>query len=807
MRPTRLELEGFASFRQPTTIDFVGADLFVLSGPTGSGKTSIIDAITFCLYGTVARYNDRRLVEPIISKGRNEARVSLQFTVAGSGYTAVRVVRRTRNGASTKEARLEAWRDDDPADARTIAGTAEEVSTRVHDLLGLGYEHFTRTVVLPQGAFQQFLHGSQRERADLLNELLAIGVFDTVASAARTRASALTGQVTQLRARLDGDLGTVTPQRVATAAAMVTQLERAIEHIDAARPGLEDVLAHGKEHARLEQELGAQLTAVTAVVRPDGIDDLVARADRAHAAARAAADALGAAEQEREAADEAVDGLPSADAIEAHRRRLVELDQATAAIDERADTVTSTATAHDRAQQELQTAEEQVATAEAGLETARRGDLVAALVVGIGVGDDCPVCARPLAAHVEVDATALAHAEQVQRAAVATAVAARKAASTAAAGLAAARAAHEAAVSRRAQLAEAIGDSDLPPQQDELDVLAASVAATIDRRSQARAAVATARTQVQQAQQATTAVQELTRAAATTLATARDSVASLGPPQVPDDDLGRAWRGLTTWAREQERELGGRITEVTAAVAAARTRYRDELGALRRELASLDVQTPDARQVDEIRDAVVEQRARATTSHEELVRLEAQRAEVTTELATRARDAAVADTLGRLLDKRNFQRWLTTRALHRLVIGATHHLQQLTDGAYGLTVADGGDFAIIDHANAGELRPARSLSGGETFLASLALALSLSEQVTDLAAGGAARLESLFIDEGFGTLDATTIDVVRAALEELGATGRMVGVVTHVPALAEQLPVQFRVRKEAQTSVVERVDL
>ena len=64
-----------------------------------------------------------------------------------------------------------------------------------------------------------------------------------------------------------------------------------------------------------------------------------------------------------------------------------------------------------------------------------------------------------------------------------------------------------------------------------------------------------------------------------------------------------------------------------------------------------------------------------------------------------------------------------------------------------------------------------------------------------LAAGGAARLESIFLDEGFGTLDPDTLDVVAAAIEELGARGRMVGVVTHVRELAERLPVRFEVRK------------
>jgi exonuclease SbcC len=113
---------------------------------------------------------------------------------------------------------------------------------------------------------------------------------------------------------------------------------------------------------------------------------------------------------------------------------------------------------------------------------------------------------------------------------------------------------------------------------------------------------------------------------------------------------------------------------------------------------------------------------------------------------------------------------------------------------------------VIDHANASQARSARTLSGGETFLASLALALALADQLAGLAAAGTARLDALFIDEGFGTLDPDTLDVVAAALDEIGARGRMVGIVTHVRELAERLPVRFEVRKVAGTASVERVE-
>ena len=97
MRPLRLELEGFASFKERTVIDFEGAELFALTGPTGAGKSSVLDAIVFSLYGSVPRY-DRRAVTPVITQGKLEAKVRLDFTVGDEAYSIARRVRRLCSG-------------------------------------------------------------------------------------------------------------------------------------------------------------------------------------------------------------------------------------------------------------------------------------------------------------------------------------------------------------------------------------------------------------------------------------------------------------------------------------------------------------------------------------------------------------------------------------------------------------------------------------------------------------------------------------------------------------------------------------
>ena len=176
------------------------------------------------------------------------------------------------------------------------------------------------------------------------------------------------------------------------------------------------------------------------------------------------------------------------------------------------------------------------------------------------------------------------------------------------------------------------------------------------------------------------------------------------------------------------------------------------------------------------------------------------------ELVLHRKEGQVAKDLAQHLGARRFERWLMGQVLEQLAVGASRELLKLSSDSYSLTLDERNDFVVVDHRNADEQRPVKTLSGGETFLASLALALSLSEQLADLAVGGAARLEALFLDEGFGTLDIDTLDVVITAIEELGSRGRMVGVVTHVKELAESIPVRYEVTKQGNRSSVARVE-
>ena len=122
--------------------------------------------------------------------------------------------------------------------------------------------------------------------------------------------------------------------------------------------------------------------------------------------------------------------------------------------------------------------------------------------------------------------------------------------------------------------------------------------------------------------------------------------------------------------------------------------------------------------------------------------------------------------------------------------GASALLRELSSERYALIRTEGGSFAVTDAAHGGLVRPPSTLSGGETFLVSLALALALSERIQ---LAGRTRFDFFFLDEGFGALDAASVEVALSALERLRGPSRVIGMISHVPAIEERMPRRLRV--------------
>ncbi|SHE23955.1 AAA family ATPase [Actinomyces glycerinitolerans] len=199
MRLHRLTVTGVGPFRGTETIDFdrfAASGRFLLTGPTGSGKTTIIDAIVFALYGQVADSDGSSkqrirstLVDPAV-----RSTVDLVFSNSAGVYRVLRTPEYMRpkqrgSGTTKQNATVKLWRMSAPAGA-----TVDEPITRVDEagkeirrIVGLDREQFTQTVILPQGKFARFLRATSDQRHELLRDVFGTGIFDAMQEELRAR--------------------------------------------------------------------------------------------------------------------------------------------------------------------------------------------------------------------------------------------------------------------------------------------------------------------------------------------------------------------------------------------------------------------------------------------------------------------------------------------------------------------------------------------------------------------------------------------------------------------------------------------
>jgi DNA repair protein SbcC/Rad50 len=777
MRPHKLELAGFTAFRESVEIDFADADLFALVGPTGAGKTSIIDALCFALYGRVPRL-DGRMVAPVISAGRPEARICFDFTVDGRSYTAVRIVRRSGQGASTAEARLE-------QDGEVLAGDADGVTKAVEALLGLSYEQFTTCVVLPQGEFARFLRDTPKGRQELLVRLLELDVYRRMGHAANQRAAAA-GALAQAAADQLAQLTDATEDAVAAAQGRIERLRALRAQVQAAMPRLDGLLAEGRQVVADGEAAARRADLLATVTPPDGLDALLDAAERVDADARAAQTRYERAEVALGQAEQALVTLGDRTELElvrsAHTERVRLAADLPALVD-----------AFERAQAEAAAARAGVGQAEVRLEAARREHAAHDLSRHLIAGAPCPVCEQPVRTPpVRPAPAALTDAERARQVA---AVEYDRATSAAAA----ADGAVQARRTRLFELEQALADQ---PNPDELERVLAAVGAAEAAVAAARAAEKAARSAARLARDDQRETERRLWEAWRRFDAARDTVAALDPPVADRENLATAWASLVEWAKARESAERAVAADAAGRAAALREEYRRAHGELIAACTAYGAELDGTDLVPGVLGAL----ARAEADLDRLRADRSRAADLRIQVERQTERHQVARTLGRHLAANRFEQWLLDEALGRLVDGASSVLCQLSSGQYSLDLDAAAQFQVVDHRNADERRSARTLSGGETFLASLALALTLAEQLAELAATGGGRLESIFLDEGFGTLDGETLDVVTAAIEELGARGRTVGLVTHVRELAERTPVRFEVRRTPSTSTVERVE-
>jgi exonuclease SbcC len=226
-------------------------------------------------------------------------------------------------------------------------------------------------------------------------------------------------------------------------------------------------------------------------------------------------------------------------------------------------------------------------------------------------------------------------------------------------------------------------------------------------------------------------------------------------------------------------------------------------GKVRPDLAALET---DATNAQAEVNGLLEERARAgeqsrqiDNSVGELKFLQGEQAQMEAQLAIVGRVAEVAN--GKNIYGITLQRYVLAALLEDVLAAASHRLRLMSRGRFDLQratervdlrAAGGLDLLVYD-AYTGTTRPVQTLSGGESFLASLSLAMGLADVVQSYAGG--IRLETIFIDEGFDSLDPETLELAFQALGELLKSGRLVGLISHVAELTELVPARLEITK------------
>lgn len=916
MRLHSLEATAFGPFSGTVTVDFdrlSEAGLFLLSGATGAGKTSVLDAVCFALYGDVPgdRSQAKRLRADRAERDA-EPRVTLDATLSGRRFRITRTPawqRPKKRGTGTTPAQASVLVQERTGGSwTTLATRLDDAGLLISGLVGMNLTQFTQVAMLPQGRFQAFLRARSEDRHRLLHQLFRTGRFESVEtwlrdrrvrlkrdveSAHRTLADlvsrtseavalslpegwdvhdlaepARTGDLSTWAAELTDDArerATAATGEVAAATAAELAARGALDEARrlAARQGeIATADARGLELEAARPEVEQLRDAVeaagrAAAVRP--VARLAHRAETALESARFAADGLA---EDREALRQAertaveaaaavaaalpreadVAGLTSSIEVDEQRLerlpalvRAAELRTLVAAAEEHAALVVALAGARE-AHLEAKAAALDLGQVLLDLRRARIEGMAAELAGALAVGADCPVCGSVDHPHPAVpapgapddaaekaatkaldDAKSVEHLRQTERRDLETRLAAS--------------AEHRPLPELRAELAglEPTGRTveELAAEHARLE---AALRTKREQRDHAQAQVDAALAGHDVADLAT--LRRHHEEQAQSARVAGRAVDALADAQAAHADaraaLAEALADAGFGTREEAEQAAMTPDDVDAA--------RHRLHAHERKVAAVaavlgaegvaEVRAADAPDLDalsathtEALDALTAVRAAAEHWSRRAARLDALSGRLDEAVAAwrplhddwrlTARLSAFCE--GKAADNRLQMRlsaYVLAYRLGQVVAAANERLAKMSDRRYtlehtgraGAGETRGGLSLLIRDDWSGEARDPATLSGGETFVVSLALALGLADVITQEAGG--ADLDTLFVDEGFGTLDADTLDDVLDTLDELRDGGRVVGVVSHVQEMRDRIPTQLVVAKARSGSTI-----
>jgi len=877
MRPLKLKMQAFGSYIQPVTLDFENnlrdTKIFLINGVTGAGKTTILDAICYALYGK-ASGNDRDGAM-MRSKGIADdvkMKVELSFALGEKIYKVNRELSYRPNRKTPIQITAELLCGDDVLETKSTA-----VTNRIKDLLGFDADQFRQVVLLPQGEFSNFLKATADDRQRVLNALFKTETYKKIEDGLKLKADAvqevfnnLIRDKDALTAQLQGSQADdaaleklradcVAAQEKAAALKKIfddaqrkytageilagdfAELEKRIKVLVAAKNNL-DQAAKVFDAAKTEYELRNAERPRRDKLKGD-IDKL-AKIKESLAELDAKKKSLDTAEKNLWAAKDALKDFQNK--ADKYDRRIADLKKRRGELTgaeknlaearillkracEREQILQEIARLEadlKRAQQKIVDAEKSHSDANLKLErlqTLQREGSAALLAKNLRDGNKCPVCGsrtHPELARTEKIIpsdqeikTAQQNADKLKQKLDAYKITAAQI---------------ETAIStKRDDLKKFADVSDKATVQKIVDAaqIQADESADCDRRiAKGEQCIADNKKALNDANDKQTAALNAQAQLFGEWQTTQKNIpqeylsnqsqldADFAAKEKSLRELDAAWKD----ADENFRKAGNEKSSCEGAFTTAQ-KSKDALDDKLKDKTPPDVDALKSRADDAQKNHAAAIRAEAEIQNKlnTLTNLSAQLAELDKKICAAERTLRIwkrlSDAAGGKIsgNKLSFTRYYLSFMFDQVVTEANYLLAKMSDRRYSFQKKIAGDRAystlglnleIFDEYT-GANRPVATLSGGESFLASLSLALGLAAVVRNNAGG--IKLDTIFIDEGFGSLDNEALDYVMKALLDLQSGGRLVGIISHVEELKKQIPVQLEVKTSKTGSKAE----
>lgn len=766
MKPDKLTLCAFGPYAAETKIDFTqfgGQGLYLIAGDTGAGKTMIFDAVAFAMFGAASgEFREPAMFRSQYAAADCPTYVELLFTYAGKEYRVVRnpeYVRPAKKGGGETKQKAEAALY--LPDGSIVTGYAA-VTKRVEELIGLSCSQFTQICMLAQGEFRKLLFAPTEERSRIFRRLFRTTPYQTFQNYLKSESSDLREQYENY----DRSIRQYTAGILYRDEEMKEQLDGALRAEDRSRllSLLKEYLKCGEaDKKEIDDQISRSEEALEGKNKLAGKQENILRLKGALAEAKKRA---GQCEetllrfrenyQKERGAEAVMQKLFAQQELEEQRRRAEEMQRSYQAASGKSVQAAIDYTSHQK----------QFLDEQAGVLAAELKD-----------GEPCPVCGSTEHPH--------------------------KAALSEHAGR---------ALTREALEREKTKCDQYSQETSELSLQAGLLAERVKNMENQ--------------------LEEITRRMAETLESSR-----AGADTNSNSGSNSASENNSTYSLLEEsirKELRGRkITkeEYAGRLAKAERQLKEAEQAALAERAGVEALTAQLTAAGSATEILDEADMEALKNAIRLCKeeLEAQRAKKQRLLLWMEADERCLFNIQKQWEaqKKTEERWQWVRALSNTANGtvagkekimleayvqmvcfdkiigrANTRFMMMSGGQYELKRREqsgnrqsqsGLELDVIDHYNATS-RSVKTLSGGESFMASLSLALGLADEIQS--ASGGIRLDSMFIDEGFGTLDEEALKQAMRALHNLTEGNRLVGIISHVAELRERIDKQIIVTKE-----------